>query len=60
MTKDLAINQNLHENNKIIDSLKTTVYGFVKSVLTLVLLNPDLSVFENTVNPDQLVSAEAI
>ena len=28
--------------------------------LTLVLLNPDLSIFENTVDPDQMASDEAI
>ena len=28
--------------------------------LTLVLLNPDISSFENTVDPDQLASDEAI
>ena len=30
----------------------------VQKVLTLALLNPDLSFFENTVDPDQLASEE--
>ena len=29
-------------------------------LFTIVLLNPDLSLFENTVDPDQLASGEAI
>ena len=35
-------------------------YNDFFSISTLVLLNPDLSIFENTVDPDQLASDEAI
>ena len=37
-----------NENNKLIDFLKRKFFGIVKSLLTLVQLNQDLSVFENT------------
>ena len=36
-------------------------FSIVKKIgLTLALLNPDLSIFENSVDPDQLTSDEAI
>ena len=33
--------------------------GEIRKLLTLVLLNPDISCFANSVDPDQLASEEA-
>ena len=35
------------------------MFIFVKYMLTLILLNPDISCFANSVDPDQLASEEA-
>ena len=36
------------------------IFMYVRQILTVVLLNSDSSVFENTVDPDQMASGEAI
>ena len=36
------------------------IFMYVRQILTIVLLNSDSSVFENTVDPDQMASGEAI
>ena len=43
-----------------VSAFANTILSYFIQTLALVLLDPDLSLFENTVDPDQLASDEAI
>ena len=48
-----------HVHSTFLNLPLVPIISFLEMILTLVLLNPDLSVFENSVDPDQLASDEA-